>query len=188
MAWTLCSKEDVMDLHPISEPDLKDSWSEMVEGLIRDHMGALYLGTTSVISSEYHNGDGTDTLVVNKPPIVSVQSLYVNGASYTASYYIVFENRIQLIEGVNFPVGRGNVVISYTSGSATVDDQIRLTAAVMIVAIINFKGRQGADGSLKYAQASQREGEPTPVRSVGLINHLKAIMKESLKREKVMIF
>lgn len=187
MAWTLCRKNDITDLYPIAEADLRDFWSETVEGLIKQYMGAPYLGAPTSISGEYYNGDGTPILVVKSPPIQSVQSLVADGSSYSSSEYLLSENTITLKNGV-FPVGTGNITLTYTSGNlANVDPVVRLCAATMVVAMINYRGRAGADSSLKFAQAETREGEKSANINVGLVSHLRSIMHTMLRRKKVKI-
>lgn len=189
MAWTLCDKEDVMALYPIDEANLNDIWSELVEGLIRTYKGTPYLGVATAIVDEYHNGfGGSDIIVVNKPPIASVQALTVDGAILSSSDYIVFQNRIQLI-GRTINEGRLNVIISYTSGTLSTSDDpnVRFAAATMIIACINYAGRMGADTSIKWGMTENKEGSPSPNINVGLVTHVRAIMKGMLKREKVRI-
>jgi hypothetical protein len=181
MAWTLCSKDDVMSLHPVTESELRDEWSEFVEGLIRQHMSSPYLGTSEVITNEYHDGDGSTVVFVGKAPIISVQSLVVNGVTLAASDYVIFPTYIQLSSMI-FPEGNLNIVISYTSGSTGQDDVVRMAAAVMIVAIINFKKRFGADASVRFGNVDQKLGEDSANISVGLTDHLNAIMKRLLRR------
>lgn len=185
MAWELCSKDDVMDIHPVPESELKDSWSDQVEGLIREHMGAPYLGTSAAITDEYHNGDGTHLLFVKYPPIISVQSITAGDVALTSADYVIRETSIALLSYV-FPVGTMNVKISYTSGGA-VPESVRLAATTMIVAIINYKRMAGADGSLKWGSAEKKAGEDTPNRNVGLTSHLKTIMKRLIRRPRLRV-
>jgi len=178
MPWTLCKKEDVTAIHPINESELQDFWSETVEGLIRQYKGTPNLGVPTAITGEVHNGDGSNILVVRQPPIVSVESLLVNDAAYSAGDYKVKDLTIQLASQ-KFPDGTANVVVSYTSGStANVDAVVRFCAATMIVAIINYRGRAGADGSIKFAQADVRMGKRSPNVNTGLIAHLTGIMAQ----------
>lgn len=186
MAWTLCTKEDVMAIHPIAESSLKDEWSTNVEGLIKQHIGAPNLGTPISVT-ETHNGDGTNLLVVNSPPIVAVTALSVEGVALTSSDYTVSSNTVQL-KALKFTEGTLNVSITYTSGTQpNVDPVIRFAAATMIVAIINYRGRYGADSSITWGMDDVKKGERTPNVNVGLVRHLKAIMETFLRREKVRI-
>lgn len=188
MAWTLCSKDDVIAIHPITESELNDSWSTFVESLIIQHMGNPYLGSPTVITDEYHNGDGSDVLFVRKPPILSVSELYLNGATLLASDYVVFTNYVQL-KNMTFTKDRLNVKITYQSGVASsgVPGTVKFAAAMMIVAIINYRGRMGADSSIRWAAQPVEEGERTPNVNIGLMTHLRAIMKATLRRDKVRV-
>lgn len=181
MAWSLCDKQDVTSIHPILQSELQDDWSNMVEALIRQHMGEPYLGTSKVITSEYYDGDGTYILRVKNPPIISVQSLSVNDVLIDVGSYVVFESYIELRDQI-LPEGILNVKLSYTSGTTVVDDVVRLTAVAMVIAIINYRKRWGSDTSLKWGDAEQKAGEPSPNYNVGLTSHLTAIMKRLLRR------
>jgi hypothetical protein len=189
MAWEICTKEDVIALYPILEADLLDIHSDMVEGLIREYMGAPHLGAAVAIADEYHNGDGNDIIAVYKPPIVSVQSVTVSDALIPASDYVTTEHTIQLLYDT-FEVGRANVVLDYTSGSSTVPGSARMAATAMVIALLNYKERHGSDGSLIWgvpAETRQEGGERSPAFNIGLISHLKRIMVGMLKREKVRV-
>lgn len=186
MAWKLCSKQDVIDIHPCQDEDLKDNWSEMVESMIRQHLGTPYLGDEEVISEELHSGDGTSMLAVRKPPIVSVSEIKVNDLTLTAAEYVVFESYVQL-RYETFPVNVLNVSISYTSGGLTIDPQVQLCAAAMVVAIINYKSRMGADASLKWGDPERKTGEETPNLNVGLTSHLQTIMRRTLRRKRIRV-
>jgi hypothetical protein len=173
-----------MSLHPIKEAELLDEWSDFVEGLIRQHLSTPYLGESVVVTNEYHDGDGTNLLFVSKAPIISVQSLSVNGVVLLSSEYRAFPTYIEL-DGMVFPEGSLNVIVSYTSGSSGMDDTVRLAASAMIVAIINYRKRFGADSSVRWAALDQKVGEESPNMGVGLVDHLNAIMKNVLRRPKL---
>jgi len=188
MAWTFCTKEDVIDITPIPITSLKDSWSDMVEGLIKTYTREAGLGSFEVITNDYYNGDGTGMLQVRKTPIYSVESLYVGGPTpetsslLTASDYVVFPNYIQLKSQV-FPVGIMNVILNYTMGTTDIPGNVRLASAAMIVAIINYNKRAGADASIKWGSGDVGAGENGPNYNVGLTSHLMQIMKRTLKRK-----
>lgn len=181
MPWTICEKSDVLSLHPISTDELKDEWSELAESAIRRWYGYPYYGTSQAVSDEYHSGSGTPFLRVSAPPIISVTSLYINNSLVPASSYLVKKNYVILIDGTVFSQGNMNVKISYVSGSA-VDDNTRFTCATLIVAIINYRKRYGADASIKWSKSENQLGEASPQKAVGLTQHLNDIMKESLQR------
>ena len=186
MAWVLCSRNDVKALFPAQDSDLPDVYSEMAEGLIRQHMGAPSLGLSVAVNGEYHNGDDTPILRVYKPPIISVTSLLINDTPLSAGDYVVFQNDINLVSET-FPRGNLNVQVSYQSGSVDTDPVVKITAVSMIVAMVNYKRRFGADASLKWATAETKAGEESPNQSLGLSEHLNSIMKSMLRREKLRV-
>jgi hypothetical protein len=185
MAWELCSKRDVMSIHPVNDSDLEDQWSDEIEGLIRKYKRSPNLGRTETITDEIHNGDGTPVLHVKKPPISSITSLSVNDVLLTASDYVVFENYI-ILKAQSFPKGLVNIKVSYVSGTSVVDADIKLTAAAMIIAIYNYKRRMGSDASLKWGSPDNKVGEETPNVNVGLTSHLRQIMRRMLQKDRIL--
>lgn len=191
MAWTLCTKEDVTLIHPIQESELEDMWSDIVEALIRQHMGQPNLGLTgTVIVNELHNGTGTPMIQVYKPPILSVQAIRLSdldGTGLAASDFVVFPSGYIQLKYQDFPEGNLNIGLDYTSGSDSVDDVTRLTAVAMVIAIINYRRRGGADSSIKWGTADKKAGEPTPNQEIGLTTHLQMIMKQLLRRPRARV-
>lgn len=186
MAWDLCSKEEVTSIQPVPADELKDFWSDTVEALIREHMGTPNLGSSAVVVNETHNGDNTNLLIVRQPPIISVQDIRISGVAVTASDYVIYPNRIELV-AQRFPEGVLNVQVDYTSGDLSVSPVVKLTAVAMIVAIINYRGRYGADSTLKWGAPDDKMGENSPNLNVGLTSHLKQIMKRMLRRERIRV-
>lgn len=186
MAWKLCSKSDVAALHPINVEDLMDVWSEMVESMIKQELGTPYLGELEDITDEEHDGDGTAILRVRKPPVSSVTALSANGKAYLESEYAVTSTGV-VLRYEKFPKGILNAKISYESGSLDIDSTVQLCAVAMIVAIINYNRRMGADSSFKFGVVNRQVGEPSPNLNVGLTSHLKTIMKRTLRRPRVRV-
>ncbi len=184
MAWKLCSKEDVLSIHPFPPDELQDFWSDSVEELIKTHMGTPNLGESIVLVNETYDGDGTNVLIVRQPPILSVEAIRISGIATTAAEYVVYQNHVALTNQ-SFPEGLLNVQIDYTSGATIVSPSVRLTASAMIAAIVNYKQRYGADSTLKWATGDQQIGESTPNLNVGLTSHLTQIMKRMLRRERI---
>ena len=189
MAWELCSKEDVISITHAPETALEDLWSDTVEAMIRRHLGMPHLGKQVTVTDEWYSGDGTNILLVRKPPIVSVSSLSVDGAQLLPSEYVVTDYSIQL-RYLAFTKGTLNVCVSYVSGSqdvGEVDPIIRMTAASMIAAIWNYRSRGGADASIKWGTMAGQEGEENPNQKVGLTSHLDTILRRMLKRERLRV-
>jgi len=188
MAWTLCSKQDVISIHPVQADYLQDFWSDAVESLIRKHVNAPNLGVPTVVVAEKHDGDGSPILVTNNPNIISVQAIRVSDVALVSGDYVSYGSHIALISGV-FPAGFGNIAIDYTLGSATVDPLVRFTAATMVVAVVNYKRRMGADASIKWGNANdgtEMDNKSANI-NIGLTSHMKVIMTRMLPREKILL-
>jgi hypothetical protein len=191
MSWTLCSKADVISIHPISEAALPDLWSDAVEQLIREHMGQHSLGLAQITLTESYSGDGTPVLTLRSLPIIAVSSVMIDGEA--TSEFTITKTGIQLIGDGTFAVGNLNVEVTYVAGGGLdengliADPLIRLTAAAMVVAIANYRGRSGADSSIKWGNADQKEGNSTPTFDIGLTSHLRKIMKNMLRRSRLRI-
>lgn len=186
MAWSLCSREEVMSIYKIDEASLHDFWSDTVESMIRGHLHAPYLGETPVTITEYHSGTGTSSISVNSPPITSVVEVSVDGSAYSPIEYSFYNTSILLTNSV-FPSGTMNIKIVYGSGGTSVPKKVALTCAAMIAAIANYEGTLGADSSLKYADLPSFIGNTTPNRNIGLISHLQGIMEQMLSRYRLRI-
>lgn len=193
MAWELCSKENFTSLTQASERSLDDFWSDVVEDMIREYTGMPNLGRQLAVASELHDGDGTHILLVRQPAIISVTSLLVGGVPIPTSEYAVSKYGIKLLY-TKFPVGVANVSVSYLSGSRTdvdgnlvIEPRIRMAAVAMIIALWNYRGRGGADSSIKWGTVDPTEGEENPNQKIGLTSHLRTIMKRTLRRERVRV-
>jgi hypothetical protein len=193
MSWTLCSKADVISIHPITEAALPDLWSDAVEQLIREHLSKPGLGLAQVEVTESYSGDETPVLILRHLPIISVSCLSIDEEDIPAADYIINKTSIQLTGERVFTEGNLNVSVRYLSGGGVdengliTDPLVRLTAAAMVVAIANYKGRAGADSSLKWGNADQKEGNSTATFDIGLTSHLRKIMKNMLRRSRLRI-
>lgn len=194
MAWTLCSRKDVTDIHPTNAAALQDFWSDTVESMIREWLGMPDLGKTATYTDDKYDGLGTPYLQLRGVPVQSVQAVRVEGMSLVASDYVLQGNTLVLLYG-SFPAGRSNVSVDYTAGSAVdgvtglaiVDPKIRFTAAAMIVAILNYRSRAGSDVTLRWGGAEQKEGEASPNVNIGLTSHLNTIMRRMLRKTRLRI-
>jgi hypothetical protein len=77
-----------------------------------------------------------------------------------------------------------NIMITYTAGSLEIPFSVRLAAMTMVAAMINYKRRAGADGSLKWGNVDKKLGNSLPISDIGLVKHLKTIMMTILKRDR----
>ena len=188
MAWTFTTRQICMDYSGLAEGDFKDAWSNWIEKLISDREGIEYIGTTATVSSEKHDGDGTDALFVKNPPVVSVTSMTISDASVNAADYKVYEWGVRLVSSAGteletamevtpkFPVGVQNVSITYVSGRAAVSGRIEMMATLMICEIAKVASREGSDASIKYSEVTDEMGKTPVVFNVGLHAKIMAIL------------
>lgn len=183
-AWTLCTEQDVRDIQTMPST-IPESWSEMVEGMIREHTGLTKLGLTSEEFTEYRSGDNSTFLRLKNSPVQSVSSLTIDGVAVSSTDYVVGTYYVQLLSGV-FSYGVRNVVITYSAGDGEVDPDIRLAASMMLVAVNNYFGRGGADASIKWTtlSGSEKGGEQS---KLGLADHLNGIMKATIRQKRIKI-
>jgi hypothetical protein len=199
MAWSYTTKAIVTELYKFPEASLKDEWSTWVESLINEHMGYAYIGTSATITDEKHNGNGSSSVYVKYPPIVSVSSLAIGSvtpSTLDSTSYKVFDDHIELIYSQvtelstaiyggksTFPIGVQNITITYVSGLASVPAIVQLTATQMIGEIAKFTSRGGADNSQKFTPAAQTMGQSAGVVAVrGLSSTLQSIMDLNLRK------
>ena len=194
MAWTYCSKETVAAIARVDADILRDEWSDQVESLIADYEGFATIGSTTIITEEAHDGNGSNRIFVKKPPIVSVTSVQIGSISPTtlsSTAYKVYDQYVQLVNSSTtnidstrnaFPVGTQNVLITYVSGLAVVPSRIELCAAVMIGEFAKVYRTGGSDNSLKYRGQAATQGERTSVAAdKGLLATLQSHMKNTLR-------
>lgn len=196
MPWTLCTKEDVIALLPTSAANIPDFFSIVVEGLIRERIGAPGIGGHALIEREQHRGSGTNMLFVKNAPILGVSELRIQNILVPATDYVVGKRSVELKYGL-FPDTCYDIFISYASGTEIdeeglvnikdVEPSVRLAAASMIVAMLNYRGKAGADQSIKWSNVEQKEGESSPNVNVGLTSHLVKIMDRMLRRETIKV-
>jgi hypothetical protein len=192
MSWNYTTAQRVATFAKIPVAEIQSDWSDWTEDLIDDFVGTTYTGTVSNLN-EMHDGDGSPMLFVNNGPIVSVSALSISGGDFVSSDYKVFETYVELI-GVRyteqntslyhsavFPVGVGNVLISYVGYTATVPPRVQLAATQMIATIALVNQREGADNSLKYSKVTQTQGDTvTTTAQIGLQSALINIMDKYL--------
>lgn len=193
--WEYCSKRDVADYTGLSESVFSDSWSELVEGLIDEHTGR-HFGETAQYTESY-DGNGSDLLVLNHTPVVSVSSVSIDGTGVESSGYAVYSaGYIRLVSGESgypvshaigdtravFPAGQQNISITYTALSASVPPFVKLAAMLMIAEMAMVAERAGADSSLAVSRATQRAGESDRAlrRSTDVSGRLRTILRNTI--------
>jgi uncharacterized phiE125 gp8 family phage protein len=93
----------------------------VLENLLDDLTVAIedYIGVALVTKSydEYYDGDGSDTLLVKRIPIVAITSLADGTTSYAAAdYYLYKEEGKIILDDDTFEIDHQNIHIVYTAG------------------------------------------------------------------------
>jgi len=165
MSWEIVSKAEVAELSGLNEADIRTLWYDMVVGILQENSQYELYSGSEVITDETHDGDGTNLLVVRRPPISSVSSLQIDDTAMTATSYRAYDNYIKLKwdEGnFAFPVGIGNIKVTYTSGFAAVPSDIKLAVLNAIEIIALHKQRGASTANFRYDTARESDGAPEP--------------------------
>lgn len=120
MTWVICSRQDVQDFTNIPNNALPDSWSEIVEGMIRQRVGSPYVGKTETIT-ETHTGTGDGIITVERPPLASVTSITIDGDLYVDEF--VPSATGVTIPSANFALGAEAVIVYESLGITVVEEQ-----------------------------------------------------------------
>lgn len=189
MAWEICTEQDVRDIQTVPEI-VPETWSTMVEGLVRNYTGYNKLGVAVAEYTDTKSGDNSSFMRLRNAPVDSITSVTIDSVSVGSDYIYTGEYFVQLTDGKVFTYGTRNVVVVYQAGSLIVPDDIRMAAATMIVAVANFYGRGGADQSIKWSTGDSQNaqtGEDSPSSKLGLASHLQGIMRTMITSRKVKI-
>lgn len=156
----LCLIEDVL-LHlridSINPSDGGDNEVELIGKLITaisDRIEKITGRTFSETSyTEYYDGTGTNEIVLNQFPIISLTSInYVNTDDTsstsidTNSVHINYDKGILLYRGGIFSAGKRNLLITYTAGYADIPYDLELIAIELTVDAYN---RSKKDNNIK---------------------------------------
>jgi hypothetical protein len=186
MAWEAVSKEEVARLSGVKTTELRDEWYAMAVDLI-GRIAHVYNIGTPVAVSETRNGTSSRIMPVYKPPIVSVQSVYIDdelvpaslidfsdSAIYIKSSESIYVNNIDSDE--TFEYGSRNVIINYTSGSTSVDHSISLTIALVIKELAGTTVGEGAESRVQFYRPGQSDATEAPLTHWGIHGKIKGII------------
>ena len=120
MAWVLCSKQDIQDFANIPQNALPDSWSEVVEGLIRQRVGSPYVGKTQT-TTETFTGTGDGIITLERPPVASVTSITINGNVYIDEYTLLADTIVLPV--ANYGLGDSATVVYESLGISVYEEQ-----------------------------------------------------------------
>ena len=192
MSWEIVTKAQVSALSGLPQSKFEDDWYDWVAGLLKLVTPYEYVGETTTITDETHDGDGRDLLRVKYPPIVSVTSLTIDDTAVGSSKYKVYDNYVRLIEDIyeivpaRFPVGTQNVSITYVSGMATAPEDVKVAVASAVVYIALYKLRGASIANLQYSVPSTGEGQPDrPLTFHSIARAVITILRQGVLRKRL---
>ena len=121
-----------------SADDLLTEINERVSAAIRAHCGRPFEATSY---SEYHDGEGHDSIFLHRAPVNSVAGLSVDTAGVLSADYVVYPEAamIRMVSGT-FGSGKRNVLVNYEAGEASVPADVKQAALDWIKAVYDARG------------------------------------------------
>ena len=186
MSWEIVSRGEVAALSGLNEERLKDQWYDWVVDIFKKVSPYEYPETTATITAELHDGNGTDTLHVKYPPIVSVTTVLISNSAVSSSSIKAYDNYVRLAQSDDnvtnpvFTMGTKNISITYVAGFSTIPGDIKLSIAnaIEIVALHTIRGASIAD--LRFDNPRESDGSPAPgVPYASLSRTVRNILKAS---------
>jgi hypothetical protein len=129
---TLSTVKEYLGLTGTGEDSLLNRLMDWATDFIHSYCGRIF---PQGGYDEYIDGDGTETLLSHQFPILSVNSLEVDGAVKDSASFVLYAplGLLRLKSGV-FPRGKKNVRLQYTAGYATIPKDIE-QASIELVAL-----------------------------------------------------
>lgn len=101
---------------------------------------------------EYYDG-GSFSIILARFPVLSIDSVYTDpsgqlnpGTLISSDSYVLYPDPgLLILHSGKFPSGKRAVKVSYTAGYATIPDDLK-QSATMLVSAWFIRARQGADG------------------------------------------
>lgn len=138
---------------------LLDRLGLATESLLSKWLGRS-LGSTTYTNDRY-DGNGRDTLYLRDGPISALASVSIGGSAVTSGdgstwplpQIVYFSDYLRRADGLGFPLGFSNVLVTYTAGFGTVPSAV-VQAGVQWAAQLFGSGRRGltADNGLDLAE------------------------------------
>ena len=130
-----------LGLTNVTDDALLDRLIESASAFIENWLGRKVLSAPAI---DYQSGSGKDVMILRDTPVVSVQSVTVDGAvlspttDATQTGWAVIDDWLVYQHGI-WPRGRRNIVIEYTAGFASVPPDIE--QAVIDLVALRYKER-----------------------------------------------
>ena len=101
MSWEIVTRQEVSAFGNIPESTLESEWYDWAASIMEAETGYANIGESATVSSETHDGDGTDLLRVDYPPIVSVTSVSIDDTAISSTRYKVYSHYIRLTHDID---------------------------------------------------------------------------------------
>lgn len=188
MAWEAVSKAEVARISGTKEDNIHDEWYDWAVGLIKRHSRIHNIGTDAeVVVTEERDGNDTRRILVNKPPIISVTSVTIDGYTVSSDYYTHDSVSIVLTDNLptnphlateRFANGAKNVTLVYTSGG--VDSAVSAAIALIIKEFSGLERSEGAEARLQFYQVGKNRATEAPLVEWGVHGKIVGIIKSFL--------
>jgi len=180
---TLDNLKTHLDITDTSEDVLLTQLLNEIEAVIFSYTGRPSFASAS--ATEYYDGTGREVLILDRTPVTAVTSLYVDGDGYYGQGSSPFESDTAWTQGTDFairrvdeseenagillalgsidfqapatwPVGRGNIKVTYTAGYTAIPKDLELAAHLLAGQVYKMaeKGMAGPVGGETFGEYS----------------------------------
>lgn len=145
------------------------------------YMQSLMTRTIAVAAySEARNGMGMDSMMLKNQPIVSVESVYVDGMAIpprpalgpgvtVSPWGYTFDKVMLYLSGYRFTPGRQNVLINYHGGYAVTPPDLEQACIDIVGEWFKYRDRIGKTSEGIEGQSISFADIPLPKRAAGII-------------------
>lgn len=156
---TLATVKEYLGLTGTEEDSLLNRLIDWATDFIHSYCGRIFPQGSY---DEYYDGDGTEGLLSQQFPIVSVSSLEVDGVVKDSTSLVIYAplGLIRLKSGT-FPKGKQNVRLQYTAGYATLPKDLEHACIELVSLKYYDRGRErlGVEGREGVSFVSQLPSE-----------------------------
>jgi hypothetical protein len=124
--------------------------------------------------NEKRNGMGQDSMMLKETPIVTVNSLTIDGAAIPPQTGLVtggylYDDQMVYLAGYRFNWGRQNVIVNYVGGYATTPPDIEQACIDIIGDWFKYRERIGKTSEGIEGQSITFVNQSIPARAMGVI-------------------
>lgn len=191
MAWEAISAEQVAKICGVSPSSLQEEWYDMAVSLIERHAGIFNPGKIVPVD-ELINGSGMRYQRVTRPPIASVDAVYIDGNIVPPNMYVSTDTSIVMVDDYTsihphiptsvFPEGSKNIRVVYTSGDET-DYAVAMAIALIVKEMSSLSTKEGAEAHLMTFRPGESVATEEPLVQWGMHGKIKGIITTLLGRK-----